>query len=121
MKYFSNSFQLAATDLSNHLGCSHLTQLNRGAAKGELTRPFRNDPSLEVLEQRGRDHEAAFVKYLAKKKLTIVNLQNQSVEAVIDSMKNGIDVLVQARLEGGQWMGYADVLLKVPGKSKFGD
>jgi predicted RecB family nuclease len=121
MNYSLNFLQLAATDLSNHLGCSHLTQLNRKAAKGELTKPFRNDPSLEVLEQRGREHEAAFVKHLEKKKLTIANLQNQSLERVIDSMKKGIDVLVQARLEGGQWMGNADVLLKVPGKSTFGN
>ena len=36
-------------------------------------------------------------------------------------MKQGADVLVQASLQDGQWMGYADILLKVPRKSKFGN
>lgn len=121
MNYNANFLQLAATDLSNHLGCSHLTQLNRKAARGELTRPFRNDPSLEVLEQRGREHEAAFVKYLERKDLSVLNLQNQPIETVIESMRKGIDVLVQAKLQEGIWTGNADVLIKVPGKSKFGD
>ncbi len=35
MIYSSDHFQLAATDLSNHLSCSHLTQLQRKVAGGE--------------------------------------------------------------------------------------
>jgi uncharacterized protein len=35
-------------------------------------------------------------------------------------MKQGVDVIVQARLENNQWMGLADILIKVPGTSKFG-
>lgn len=121
MLFLSGKFQLAATDLSNHLGCAHLTQLNRKAALKELNKPYRKDPSLEVLAKRGRDHETAFVEHLKKKGLTVINLQNQSVEATLDAMTKGIDVIVQARLEDGQWMGYADVLLKIPGVSKFGN
>jgi uncharacterized protein len=30
-------------------------------------------------------------------------------------------VIVQARLEHGAWAGWADVLLRVPGESRFGD
>ena len=41
--------------------------------------------------------------------------------AVVEAMKAGVDVLVQANLQEGQWMGYADIVLKVPGESKFGD
>jgi predicted RecB family nuclease len=121
MIYNAGIFQLAATDLSNHLGCAHLTQLNRKAAIGELKKPYRKDPSLEVLAQRGRDHETAFVEHLRKKGLSIINVQNQSVSSAIAAMKKGVDVIVQARLEDEHWMGYADILLKIKGKSKFGD
>ena len=121
MIYSSGNFQLAATDLSNHLGCDHLTQLNRLVALGEMTKPNWNDPSLAVLAKRGEEHEAAYVEYLKKSGLSSVYLKNQPVEATVDAMKKGIDILVQAKLEKGAWMGYADILLKVAGKSKFGN
>jgi predicted RecB family nuclease len=121
MKYTSNNFQLAATDLSNHLSCAHLTQLHRQVALGELKKPSWRDPSLDVLIQRGHEHEAAYVKFLSNKGLAVVNLNGQSTEKVVEAMQQAADVIVQASLHDGQWMGYADILLKVPGKSKFGD
>jgi uncharacterized protein len=36
-------------------------------------------------------------------------------------MKDGADVIVQARLDKGVWLGYSDILLKVPGTSAFGE
>lgn len=46
------TIKLSASDLSDHLSCVHLTELNRKVALGELDRPHWNDPSLTVLEQR---------------------------------------------------------------------
>lgn len=112
--------QLAATDLPNHLGCTHLTQLQRKDAFGELTRPVFNDPSLNVLRERGEEHEDAYVDYLQKQGLSCIDLSGQSCEATSKAMHEGIDVIIQARLEDGQWMGYADILIKVPVKSKLG-
>jgi uncharacterized protein len=121
MQWNASSFQLSASDLSNHLGCDHLTQLNRLVALGELDKPNWNDPSLAVLAKRGEEHEAAYVEYLKKKGLSSIYLKNQPIEATLDAMTKGIDVLMQAKLERGAWMGYADILLKIPGKSKFGN
>ena len=121
MVYSSDNFQLAATDLSNHLSCAHLTQLHRKVALDEIKKPSWHDPSLDVLIKRGQEHEAAYVQFLSKKGLKVVNLNGQSIEGVVEAMKRGTDVIVQALLQDGQWMGYADILLKVPGKSKFGN
>lgn len=121
MNLHSDKLTLAATDLSNHLACNHLTQLNIKVAKGELKRPYRNDPSLDILIKRGREHEAAYVEYLRKQNRTIINLQNSPVAATVEAMAKGVDVIVQARLEDKEWMGYADILLKVQGESKFGN
>jgi predicted RecB family nuclease len=121
MQYISDKFELSATDLSNHLSCDHLTQLNRLFALGELEKPYWNDPSLDVLIKRGQEHEAAYVEYLGKKKLTFIDLKGQPVATTIAAMQKGIDVITQPRLESGQWMGYADFLIKVSGKSKFGN
>jgi predicted RecB family nuclease len=121
MKKLATHLQLSATDLSNHLNCNHLTELNRQVADGELKKPYRNDPAIEVLVKRGQQHEAAYVEYLRKKNLTVVNLQGKSADATGQAMSDGIDVIVQAKLEDKQWMGFTDILIKVPGKSKFGN
>lgn len=121
MVYSSNGFRLTATDLANHLGCEHLTQLNRAVALGELDEPDWSDPALAILAKRGAEHEAAYVGFLKGKGLTSIYLKGQSLEATIDAMRQGIDVLVQARLEKDIWLGYADILLKVPGQSRFGN
>lgn len=121
MRYSDHSFQLAATDLSNHLGCAHLTELNRKVAIGEIKKATYYDPALEVLIKRGKDHEVAYVDYLIAKGLQVVDLAGKNTEYVLDAMMKGADVLVQVKLQEGQWLGYADILIRVPGKSKFGD
>lgn len=112
---------MSATDLSNHLGCHHLTQLDRLVAQDRIKKPAWYDPSLEILIKRGQEHEAAYVQHLMSKGLTVINLRGQPLASTIDAMQAGADVLAQARLDRGLWMGYADILLKVPGQSKFGN
>ena len=121
MKFELSSFRLSATDLSNHLSCLHLTQLNRKVALGEAQKPIWHDPSLDVLIKRGQEHEAAYVSYLEKKGLKVLNLNGKPLEDVIEAMKQGVDVIVQAALKENEWIGNADILIKVKGKSKFGD
>ena len=112
---------MSATDLSNQLACQHLTQLNRRVALREIGKPTWYDPSIEILIKRGQEHEAAYVRYLQSKGLVTSNLRGQSQGATIEAMKKGVDVIVQARLDKGVWLGYADILLRVPGASIFGD
>ena len=121
MKFLSDSFQLTATDLANHLGCKHLTQLNRSVALGEIKKPDWNDPALAILAKRGAEHEKAYVGHLRNKGLSILDLKNQSVDATLNAMIEGIDVITQATLIKENWLGNADILLKVEGKSKFGN
>ena len=58
--------QLSATDLALHLACGHATQLDRAAALGERRSKVRRDPMREILEERGRAHEAAYLDYLRR-------------------------------------------------------
>lgn len=93
MKHISNRFELATTDLFNHLGCPHLTQLERKVVWKEIKKPSWHDPSLDVLIQRGHEHEAAYVDFLSKKGLKVINLNGQPVENVIEAMASGTDVM----------------------------
>ncbi|MEI9919540.1 MAG: TM0106 family RecB-like putative nuclease [Bacteroidota bacterium] len=118
MNFTNNIFYLSATDLSNHLSCRHLTELNRKVALKELERPYYNDPQLEILIERGHAHEKAYVEFLKRQGKNVVD--GRSV-GLTEAMRQGADVIVQAPLDLNQWNGLADILIKVPGKSKFGD
>lgn len=120
MLFLQHRFTLSATDLSNQLRCKHLTQLERKVGLGELKRPSYRDPSLDVLIQRGQEHEAAYVDHLSKNR-KVVDLRGQSQKATLDAMMSGVDVIVQATLEEGQWNGIADILIKVDKKSDLGN
>ena len=113
---------LSATDLANHLSCRHLTQLDLRRANGDLAKPYRNDPVLEVLRQKGDDHERAYLEHLAAQGLRVVRLPEQlrDVEATRRALAEGTDVIAQAWLADGRWAGRADVLLRVPGSSGLG-
>ena len=66
MKILGDRLALSATDLSAHLGCHHLTQQNLRAARGELERPYFDDPTLEVLREKGIEHEAQYLQHIAQ-------------------------------------------------------
>ena len=53
MRNVSGILYLAATDLSNYLGCKHLSQLDRAVANKELAKPDWFDPALAVLAKGG--------------------------------------------------------------------
>jgi uncharacterized protein len=112
-----------ATDLTNFLGCRHLTALERLAAHQLAKRPFFDDPMLEILRERGLEHERSYVDHLAQSGKRVVQIDRTSPTAFADTlaaMSQGADVVVQARLEHQTWAGWADVLLRVAGESRFG-
>jgi uncharacterized protein len=115
MKLDGSHVTLSATDLAKHLACRHLTSLDLRAARGEIKRPYRDDPALEALIQRGYRHEADYLAHLTGRGRTISN------QPTLDAMRSGADVIVQAELQNGIWHGRADVLLRVDKPSNLGD
>ncbi len=51
----------SATDLVGFLACEHLTALELAAAARLVQRPMREDPELDVLQQRGMAHEQRYL------------------------------------------------------------
>lgn len=104
------SLRLAATDLSNHLACSHLTSLSLADAAGQIAGGYTNfDPFLKVLRERGQAHENAYLAHLRG--------SGRRIEAGGEDterwMAEGVDVITQASLESGRWYGRADFLVRV--------
>src|SRR5579864_3721246 len=127
MKINDGRIDLAATDLANHLSCRHLTALNLRLAQGKITAPQWADPHVRVLQERGREHEKAYIASLGGNGLSIVDLSGEADEKAgtptHDAMRRGDQVIVQAVLGERQWRGRADVLLRVDNgrSSRFGN
>lgn len=121
MKFELDKLIISATDLSNYLACAHLSELNRQVAQEGLKLSYYLDPVLEILRQRGYEHEANYVKHLEAKGLKVINLKNKPQEDTLLAMKAGFDVIVQARFENSEWKGFPDILLKIPKPSNLGN
>jgi predicted RecB family nuclease len=109
------------TALAAHLSCAHVTQLERQRRAGTLHVEFRADPRLKGLQERGLQHELAYVGSLKERGRTIHDLTGQRDPAVTAAaMRAGHGVIVQAPLGGGGFFGIADVLLRVEAPSHLG-
>jgi len=125
MKIVQKQFQYSPTDLSNHINCKHLTELNKLVAKGELDKPDPYfNPSLDALIERGISFEMAYLERLKERGLRVVEIDQEDREAeqkTINALSEGVDVVYQARLRTDRWSGWADFIIKIDRPSRLGD
>ena len=57
MQFLDGRLIVSPSDLTGFLECEHLTQQELRAARGEIGRPDREDPVLDMLSRRGLEHE----------------------------------------------------------------
>jgi Type IV secretion-system coupling protein DNA-binding domain len=116
---------LSASDLVGHLNCHYLTKLDLAVAKGELDKPSRWDPVLELLAERGALHEQSYLDHLELSGLSItringIGIDPNAVEQTLDAMRRGVPIIAQGALRVGLWGGRADVLRRIEKPSGFG-
>jgi predicted RecB family nuclease len=123
----------SATDLANYLGCSHLALLDRASRRGGPKAPQYADPALEVLRQRGLEHEHEYEEELRSQGLEVRRIEEPSrsqprekyweeyTAATLEAMLGGADVIVRGGLWDGSWAGKPDFLMKVPAEGDESD
>ena len=126
MRITDGQVRFGAGDLVNHLACRYLTELNTQMAEGVLAAPGDRDTMLDLLQQRGLAHEEGYVQHLEESGCQItriegVGLSQTTVDATLEAMRSGSEVIVQAALTEGAWGGRADVLRRVDVPSDLGD
>lgn len=119
------SLRVAATDLSRFLSCRHCTALDMAVARGKRERPYRHDPLLRILAERGEKHERSYVEALRARGQVVVDLSDiedfeQRMQSTLEAMRAGADAVVQGALRDGPWFGYPDVLQRVERASSLG-
>src|SRR5438874_1312326 len=130
MQRTSNQLVFSATDLVDFLLCEHLTQLELAHLNGLIERPTRDEAAAEVLRKRGTEHENRYLRQLldSGRNVGIVEHPANDLDALraadaatVRAMRSGQEVIYQAALFDGRWLGYADFLLRVDTPSDLGD
>jgi predicted RecB family nuclease len=116
---------LAATDLTNHLACAHLTQQRLGVVRGERAKPRpASDPHAELIRERGQRHEDEQLARLSLECGGHVDLATATVphtreelqlaaDATVVAMRGGAPLIYQAQFFDGRWQGRADFLRRI--------
>jgi predicted RecB family nuclease len=125
MKDCAGNVRLSASDLSNHLACRHLTGLDLAVATGDRSAPTWHSPDAWVLQQRGMEHEKAYLNHLEAEGVSICDLRDinddgKAFAETVAAMKQGVEAIAQATLADGRWFGRADVLRRVERPSGLG-
>ena len=122
----------SATDLANFLDCEHVTTLDHRVARGELKRPHFPDPDLEMLIQRGKEHEKHYLEGRRKQtggevvEIAIAPPRDlpawaRAAEQTRAAMARGPSIIYQATFCDDGWIGQADFLVRVETPSQLGD
>src|SRR2546423_1922989 len=130
MQFLDGRLIVSPSDLTGFLECEHLTQQELAAARGEIARPERDDPVLDMLSRRGVEHERRYLEGLRAKGLKIVEFgfprgtTADLIEAHMDTvgqMKLGADIIYQGTFFDGRWRCHPDFLVRIERSSKLGD
>src|SRR5437660_3400671 len=130
MQFLDGRLIVSPSDLTSVLECEHLTQRELAAARGEIERPERKDPELEVLTKRGLEHEDRLLVELRTSHQKVVEFPfpdgsiaglTQAHAQTVAAVRDGVDVIYQGTFFEGRWRCHPDFLLKVDKPSKLGD
>ena len=129
MRASGAGLEFSASDLARHGACRHLTALDLSVARGLRPAPSYHDPAVDILAQRGLEHERRYVDGLRAQGLKVADLSElgggvptaTALAATVDAMRLGVDVVVQPALRHERWFGRPDVLRRVNSPpSRFG-
>jgi predicted RecB family nuclease len=127
MRLLDTHLQLSASDLAAHLACRHVTTLDRARVERNLRPPAQSWTRLDALQQRGIEHERAYLAHLRESGLEVVELPEigpppaELAQQTRGAMAAGVEVIAQATLLDDPWHGRADILRRVPRPSDLGD
>ncbi|HSI99280.1 MAG TPA: TM0106 family RecB-like putative nuclease, partial [Patescibacteria group bacterium] len=114
---------VSATDLVGYLACDHLSTLELGRVEGLWEKPHRReDPTVQLMQDRGDAHESAHLEKLRAQGKSIIEIDKEELTtpeqlraaeaATLEAMRAGADVIFQATFFDGRWRGHADFLYR---------
>src|SRR4051812_44781924 len=104
---------LSPSRLNDFLGCEHRTWLDLLVENGQLDRPSDGRPADDRLRERGLAHEARVLNGHRDDGRRVVEIEAggtfaEPAAATSSDMRDGADVIYQACLQHGGWVGLPD-------------
>ncbi|SCA55935.1 conserved hypothetical protein [Candidatus Terasakiella magnetica] len=127
MQFQNGQLLFSPSDLITFMGSPFASYMERQVLddKSLWSLVDEEDRVLKNLQEKGYQHEDDFLEDLEKEQDRVVKIEGKSKEEqkakTLEAMASGADVIAQGYLTYGQFAGLSDFLVKVPGKSKFGD
>jgi len=124
MRSLDGQLICSATDLVGFAACRHLTGLELAAVRGEIERPRRDDPFVDLLGRRGDAHEhevlagygTTDVELIAVDTRTRAGLE-AAANATVAAMRAGARMIYQATFFHDGWAGHADFVERVDARA----
>lgn len=112
-------FHFSPSDLTRYMESPFASWMDRFIVERPEQAPEKDpaDALMSSLAQKGYAHEDALAATFAEQGLAVVKIEGKSADekqaSTLEAMHQGVDVIVQARLELVPFGGYADFLVKV--------
>src|SRR5438045_2111626 len=101
MRKYHEAALLSASDPVNFTGCRHCTFLDLRELAGGEQFEAASDPGAELLQQKGIEHERAFLSSLIERKLRITQiLDNCTLEKRVEHTRRAMREGVSRHLSG---------------------
>ena len=127
MQLLSDRLLFSPSDLNAFVECEHLTVLELRRLRRELEFVPPQNRAAELVREKGRRHEDAFVAALEREGKTVARIEpgdawdlERAARETLAAVRAGVDVVYQATMLDGDWRGFADFLLRVEGESELG-
>lgn len=123
MQRYEGERLYSATDLVAYLECEHLSALDLQALDDEALRAERSqaDESQQLIADKGDAHEKRHLADQHAQGRGVVDIAagggsiEDKMQATLAAMREGAEVIYQATLRDGCWVGHADFLRRVDG------
>ena len=118
MKHFHGSILFSAADLLNFLDCEHHTFLDLIDLETPLPRTESSE-ELMLIQARGKHHESRYAQQLKINSSSFTDIEqagdtlNEKVQATLEAMRSGKDIIFQPHLKKDNLLGIADFMRRV--------
>src|SRR6185503_16026521 len=112
MQRIDGSLVFSPSDLHKFVECEQLTALQVQASAGVIDTPHRDDAALDLLREKGLEHERAWLKRLRDEGRAVTTIEVAgdwpgAARATESAMLGGAAVIYQGVLQSGNWRGVA--------------
>ena len=132
MRFYQNQLIYSASDFIQFMKCRYASQqayqqvhMLQQQGLTAASQPVRMDGTTQLLQQRGLQHEYAYLQQLKQHYSSVIEIEHPDLATAAEltrkAMQDGAEIIYQATFLNGQRAGHADFLRRVARPSRLGN